>query len=275
MIMPFEHTLSPVIFSIGPFALRWYSLVYVIGFLLGYWVLLKVAERGYIKNLDKQAVESFIVWLIIGGIGMGRLFYCIVYNPAYYAVAPWKILFIWEGGISFHGGIIGAVIAGWWFCRKYKVSFFSLADVTVLPLSFIHIFGRLANYINGELVGTATDVAWCVNYPNDPSVEGCRHPSQFYEAAKNLVVFLIITPLYLKLHEKLKDGTIFWLYFVLTGFGRVITDIWRAPDPTDFTLAATGLAVGQWLSLLMGAMGLAGLVWLYWPKLLKRQGTRK
>lgn len=263
--MSFVWNLSPVIFSIGPFALRWYSLVYVLGFLLAYWLLRKYAREGRIKNLDEEGVEEFITWLIIGGITFSRLTYIIVYNPAYFLATPWKMIAVWEGGLSFHGGFLGAIFASLWFCKKRKVRFYDLADLLVIPFSLVLVFGRLANFANGELIGRVTSVPWCVTYPQH---EGCRHPSQFYEAGKNLITFFILLALYVKeeWRRKLKAGSIFWLFILLYGLGRFLTDFWRAPDPTDFTLASTGLIVGQWLSLLMALLGIGGLWWIYYNK---------
>jgi len=260
--MPFTHSLSPVIFSLGPFALRWYSLVYVLGFLLAYWLLRQIAKEGRIKNLDEEGVEEFVTWLILCSIIMARLTYVIVYNPAYFLATPWKVIAVWEGGLSFHGGFLGAILAGLWFCRKRKVRFYDLGDFLVVPFSLILVFGRLANFVNGELPGRVTSVPWCINYSR---YEGCRHPSQFYEAGKNLLLFFVLLALYAKeeWRKKLKAGSIFWLFIILYGLGRFLTDFWRAPDPTDFTLASTGLLVGQWLSLAMGLTGVSVLAWLY------------
>jgi phosphatidylglycerol:prolipoprotein diacylglycerol transferase len=249
--MPFTYGFSPIIVSLGPFALRWYSLVYVVGFLLTYWLLHRFAKRGRIQNLDGEGAEEYIIWLIIGSIAVARLFYVVIYNPVYYWATPWKVVALWEGGMSFHGGLLGAVLATWWFCRRKKVSFYALADLLVVPLSLMLVFGRIANFVNGELVGRVTDVPWCVNYP---WLAGCRHPSQFYEAAQNLVTFIILLPLYAEesIRKRLRPGTIFWLFVLLYGVGRFITNFWRAPDPTDPVLG--GLLIGQWLSVIMALL---------------------
>lgn len=260
--MPFAHAFDPIIFSFGPLALRWYSLVYVAGFLLAYWILRRFAREGRIAGFDEEAAEELIVWLIIGSIVAARLFYAAVYNPLYFLAQPWKVLFVWEGGLSFHGGLIGAVVAGLWFSRRRNLSFFALADLLVLPLSLALVFGRVANFINGELVGRLADperVPWCVTYPANPAIEGCRHPSQFYEAGKNLVSFLILLPVYttLSLRGRLREGTLFWLFLLLYGVGRFLTNFYRAPDPTDPLWG--GLLLGQWLSLGMALLGLGAL----------------
>jgi integrase len=177
--MPFTYNLQPDIFAIGPIHIRWYSLAYVIGFLLAYWILMRFAEKGRIKGLDRDKAEEFVIWLMVGVIAGARLLEAIVYEPAYFAQQPWKIIAVWEGGMSFHGGLLGAIVAAYWFCRKRKVSFYQMADLLVLPATIAIFLGRIANFINGELVGTVTNVAWCINYPG---LAGCRHPSQFYEA---------------------------------------------------------------------------------------------
>jgi phosphatidylglycerol:prolipoprotein diacylglycerol transferase len=257
--------LDPVIFSVGPFALRWYSLVYIVGFLLGYWLLVKCAEQKRIKNLNKAKAEELVTWLIIASIVVARLTHVIFYDPLYYITVPWEALFIWKGGMAFHGGLVGAILVGAWFCKKHKVSFYALSDLLVLPLSIMLAFGRIANYINGELVGKVSNSSFCVTYPHH---EGCRHLYQFYAAGKNLLTFLILVPLYLReeLYKKLKAGTIFYLFFILYGVGRVIADFWRAPDPIDVTFMFLSLSMGQWFSVIMALVGIGGLIHLYFFK---------
>jgi len=233
--MVFMHDLSPLIVSFGPFALRWYSLVYVLGFLTAYWLFLRVAKRGDIKGFTAKKAESLVTWLLLGMLVGARLTYAIVYNPSYYLAEPWKILFLWEGGMSFHGGFLGAMLAGWWYTKREGVPFWPLADLAVLPLSLFLVFGRLANFVNGELVGrivAPSRFSWCIKYPDNPLIEGCRYPSQFFEAGKNLLVFLTLWLLFAKraLFSWLKDGALFWLFWILYGLGRFLTDFWRAPD---------------------------------------------
>ncbi len=268
--MPFTYDLSPVIVQLGPFALRWYSLVYVAGFLLAYWLLVRWAKRGVVENLDIEGAEELVVWLILGTLVGARLTYALVYNPAYFAAAPWKIVALWEGGMSFHGGFVGAALGAWIFCRRKKVRFLALGDLLMAPLSLMLVFGRIANFVNGELPGTVTSVPWCINYPNNPAIQGCRHPSQFYEAGHQLLLFLILAPLaYIDYWRKrLREGTVLWLFVLLYGLGRFLTDFYREPDPTpaaQWIVHATGIQAGQWLSLAMAVIGAAALAWLYWP----------
>ncbi len=147
---------------------------------------------------------------------------------------------IWQGGMSFHGGLIGAVVAGLIFCRKYKVKFYKLADFLMLPLAFFLFIGRIANFINGELVGIKTNVPWCVVFKD---YDGCRHPSQLYEALKNLVIFFTLFFLYTK--KKLKDGIVFWGFVLMYGVLRFIVTFWRE------SIRLFGLSMGQYLNILM------------------------
>jgi phosphatidylglycerol---prolipoprotein diacylglyceryl transferase len=251
--MPFTYALSPVFLSLGPVSIRWYSLVYVAGFLVAYWLLRTSAREKRIKNLTPERAEDYLVWLIVGSIAGARLFYALVYNPGYFIPQPWKILYVWEGGMSIHGGLLGAAAATYWYCKRERISFYKLADLLVVPLSLFLALGRIANFVNAELVGGVTNVPWCVNYPPALGIPGCRHPSQFYESGKNLLIFCALLPLYLKgtAKKRLRDGTLFWLFILLYGIGRFVTNYWRAPDPGDPLVL--GLLVGQWLSLIMVA----------------------
>ncbi len=240
----FIHNINPVLATIGPFQIRYYGLVYAIGFLCAYFILRWMAKKGEIKNLTVEKTDSFIIYFIIGAILGARILLFVFYYPATLITNPLEVLMIWHGGMSFHGGIIGAVIAGLIFSRKHKVSFYKLSDFLVLPLSFFLIFGRIANFINGELVGTKTNVPWCVVFKD---YDGCRHPSQLYEAFKNLVIFAVLSLLYFskEVKKKLKDGIIFWLFVLMYGVFRFIITFWR-DDPRVF-----GLSMGQYLCIVM------------------------
>jgi len=236
----FIHNIDPVLIRLGFLEIRYYSLVYIIGFLLAYYVLWNAAKSKKVKNLTKDAVENFMIYLILGSIIGGRLGHFIFYNPSIFWTNPLEILFIWHGGISFHGGIIGAVIGTFLFKKKHKVAFYDLADLLMIPFAFTLFLGRIANFINGELWGTVTNVKWCVQFPD---VEGCRHPSQLYEAAKNLVISGVLW--FMKDLKKLKKGMIFWSFVLLYGVLRFVVNFWR--DDSRFL----GISMGQFLSLIM------------------------
>ncbi|MBN2053245.1 prolipoprotein diacylglyceryl transferase [Candidatus Woesearchaeota archaeon] len=241
----FIHNINPVLATIGSFEIRYYGLVYAISFLVAYFMLRWIAKKGEIKNFTVEKADIFILYLIIGAIVGARFLLFIFSYPGTLLSDPLEVFRVWHGGMSFHGGLVGAVIAGLLFCRKHKVNFYKLGDFLVLPLSFFLIFGRIANFINGELVGTRTNAPWCFVFKD---YDGCRHPSQLYEAAKNLFMFIVLSILYFSkdVKKKLNDGIIFWLFALMYGVLRFIITFWR-DDPRPYL----ELSGGQVLCVLM------------------------
>ncbi len=258
----FTHNINPIIFSIGPLEIRWYSLAYILGFLFAIWFLMYLSKNKKIE-LTKDQIYDFVFWLIIGVIVGGRLGYVFFWNPSYYISKPLEIFMIWHGGMAFHGGLLGAIIAGYLFCKKNKISFWRMADIISIPAIFALALGRIANFINAELYGPVTNVSWCVNFPD---AEGCRHPYQIYAFLKRIFVGLILLFVWISNEKyfdksgkrKYKDGFIFWLMIMLLGIGRFIIDFWRVDDS-----AIIGLSIGQWMSLIMFIVGLGVLIALY------------
>ena len=236
--MPYIHNLNPILLSIGPIEIRYYGLVYVIGFLLVYWALKKSVKAGKL-DLQPDDIESYILYLMLGVIIGARIFHVLFWNFSYFMANPLKIFFIWEGGLAFHGALVGASLVTYWFCKKNKISLMRLADIITLPVVFALALGRIANFINGELWGTATNVPWCVYFDG---TEGCRHPSQIYGAIKRFAIFGFLFFLNKKEH---KDGFLFWMFVGLMGLGRFILNFWRE-DVRNF-----GLSWGQYFSLVM------------------------
>jgi phosphatidylglycerol:prolipoprotein diacylglycerol transferase len=243
----FVHNINPVLVNIGPFEVRYYGIVYAIGFLVIYLSLLYYSKKKIIK-LTKDEVESFSIYLILGVVIGARLFEVFGWsfvsgNPLYYVRNPWKIFAVWEGGMSLHGGIAGIILMGYWYCRKKKLSFVKMADLLTIPAAFVLALGRVGNFINGELVGTITNVKWCFKFPG---FEGCRHPVQLYGAAGRALLggFLLILN-----KKKWKTGFLFWIFITLMGVGRFFCDFVR-DDPRLF-----GLSFGQYLSLVMFFVG--------------------
>ena len=151
------HNIDPVLLNIGPLQIRYYGLVYAAGFFLALLVLLHSAKKKEIKNFDKDAAYDFMLYLILGTIICARLFYELVYNFSSFISNPLQFFYFWQGGMAFHGGVIGASASGLYFCRKKKIDFYSIADIIVLPLALMLGFGRIANFLNGELWGKLTD----------------------------------------------------------------------------------------------------------------------
>jgi phosphatidylglycerol:prolipoprotein diacylglycerol transferase len=256
--MPFIHNINPVLLSLGPVEVRYYGLAYAIGFIYLYYVLRKAAESGSIKNFGRVAAEELALYAMLGVIAGGRLGYFIFNMPLELLKNPLELFMIWHGGMSFHGGFMGAVAAGWIFARKRSISFWQLADLAVVPAAFAIALGRIANFINSELVGRQTDVSWCVYFHE---FEGCRHPYQLYQSLALFAVFGILLALRHRMRQK--HGALFWAFVLLYGVARFITDFWR-----DDALMLLGLSGGQVLSLLMAAAALAAIV-QFWRRNLK------
>lgn len=280
--IPFPQ-ISPEIFSIDLFgmtlALRWYALAYIGGLLLG-WKLAVVAVKrpalwGKTPPMRPEQIEQLLTWVIIGVILGGRLGFVLFYQPGYYFANPARILRIWEGGMSFHGGFLGVVVAGLLFCRREGVSLLPAADLMALATPPGLLLGRLANFINAELWGRATTMPWGVAFPGD-AAQDCpevvtaicaRHPSQLYEAALEglllggLVLWLVWRRGWLRF-----PGRIAGLFFAGYGAARFIVEFFRQPDAQFITegnplglawhLGGYGLTMGQLLSLPMIAVGL-------------------
>ncbi len=243
----FINNINPIIFSIGSISIRYYGLVYALGFLLTYIYLRKLIKNKKI-NLNFEELDSLIIYLILGVVIGGRLGEFIFFRPTEIITKPLEIFMIWHGGMSFHGGLLGVLVALKLFVKKYNKKFFEIIDILVIPLSLVLVFGRIANFINSELVGTITKVPWGVNFNNEINQLGeriYRHPSQIYEAIKNLIIFLSL--IIIKYKRKIQEGTLTWWFILLYGFGRLITDIWRADNHWLFNILSTG----QILSLIM------------------------
>ena len=238
------HNINPTLLSLGPFEVRFYGLVFVLGFLTLYFILKKKKESLGINN---KQIDDFLFYAFIGMIVGARVFHVFVWEPGYYLSHLGEILKIWKGGLSFHGGLVGGVLAGYWFCRKHSVSIAKMADLVVLPAAFFLALGRIANFINGELWGTVTNVNWCVVFPN---AEGCRHPSQLYAAFTRFVIFGVLYVIDRKEH---KDGYLAWWFVILMGLGRIGVDFFRENARFLF------LSMGQWLSVVMVVVGIWAL----------------
>lgn len=257
--MWFVHNIDPVIFSVGPFEVRYYGLVYVIGFLLAYWILLRFQKKGEL-NISRDDLDLYIVYLMLGVIIGSRIFHILFWNPSWYFSHPLDIFKLWEGGLAFHGGLAGSALVTWWFCKKHKLSFWKMADILVIPAVLVLALGRIANFINGNLWGTPTDVSWCVEFQR---AEGCRHPSQLYGSLKRFAIFAVLLVLNRKKH---KNGFLFWMFVTLMGAGRFALDFFR--EDARFL----GLSAGQYLSAIMLITG-AYILYKYYRSDLFRRST--
>jgi len=243
----FIHNINPVLLRLGPFEIRYYGLIFVLGFVMAYFILNYLAKKKKL-SLNKDDIADFLLYIIIGTVLGARTLYVVVYNLPFYLSNPFEIIAVWHGGLSFHGGLIGAVIAGFYFCKRKKIDFYEIADISVIPLALGLALGRLGNFINGELYGRITNVPWAVKFPD---AEGFRHPSQIYESLKNLLIFFTLWKLS---DKKLPKGFIFWLFVVMYSALRFIVEFFRQPDEQ---LGFIGfLTMGQVLSIVMFVIGI-------------------
>ncbi len=252
-MIPFPN-IDPVIIHIGWFSIRWYSLAYMAGILLGWWVIARENIRRPLDNLSKSALDDIVVWAVGGIILGGRLGYVFFYKPSHYLQNPIEILKVWEGGMSFHGGLIGTIIAFYLFCRKYKINLLALTDLLACAAPIGLFFGRIANFINGELYGRVTDANIGMIFPSGGELP--RHPSQLYEASlEGLLLFFIMILLLKKTNLRNKTGYLSGIFLILYSLARIICEYFREPD-NFLGFIYSGTTMGQLLSLPMLAIGL-------------------
>lgn len=247
--------IDPVIFEIGPLQVRWYGLMYILGFASAYLVLLYLSRRKHFQ-IDRKEIEDLLVYCIVGLLLGARLGYSIFYNLDFYLDNPMRVLAVWEGGMSFHGGLIGIVIAGLIFSKIRKKSFFMLADMAAVASPPGLFFGRIGNFINGELYGRVTDVPWGMVFPGGGPYP--RHPSQLYEALlEGVLLFIIMLTMSMKARMR---GALISTFLIGYGIARIFVEFFREPD-AHIGFVVGMLTMGQVLSLFMIAVGVSLLAW--------------
>ncbi len=223
----YVHDLDPVLVQIGPLAIRYYSLAYLLGLLIGMWLLRRLARQGRIGLTVEQATDMVIPWALLGVLLGGRLGYVLFYSLEESLKNPLSIVQIWKGGMASHGGILGVIIAMWLFARRTKVPFLHLFDLAAMTAPIGLGLGRIANFINGELWGRTSDVPWAVIFPDagpDP-----RHPSQLYQAmGEGLLLYLLLFVLHRKLLPR--PGALAALFCFGYSLQRIICEQFREPD---------------------------------------------
>lgn len=254
--IPFPH-IDPVAIHLGFIVIRWYSLAYIFG-LIGAWLLARQMSKKTNSTFTVLKIDDFLIWATLGVVLGGRLGYILFYNAHYFYENPIKILFVWEGGMSFHGGLIGVVIATLLFAWKKKISPLVMGDILVCTAPIGLFLGRLANFANGELYGRIThSVPWAMIFPN-AGMEP-RHPSQLYEAGlEGLCLFAILNCVWWlcpKFRER--QGFVLGLFFVLYGLFRFVVEFTREPD-AHLGFIFAHLSMGQLLCVPMVLLG----IWL-------------
>ena len=245
----FINNFDPVAIEIFSLEIRWYSLSYITGIIIG-WLL---AKNLFINDKNiKDQFDDYLTYLIIGLILGGRIGYILFYNFGYYLSNPFDILKIWEGGMSFHGALIGVILGTYWFSIKKNIPTFFLLDIISFVAPIGIFFGRVANFINGELVGKTTDVFWGVIFPNIDN--NIRHPSQLYEAFfEGVLLFIIMNAILFR--KNYKTGTCSYMFLIFYGIFRTFSEFFREPDSQVGYLFDL-ISMGMMLSFLMILAGI-------------------
>jgi phosphatidylglycerol:prolipoprotein diacylglycerol transferase len=281
-LIPFP-AIDPVAISLGPFAIRWYALAYIVGLIIGWRYCLLLADRPP-RLVARRDIDDFLVWATLGVVLGGRIGYVLFYNFGYYIDHPLQALYLWHGGMSFHGGALGVTLAIVLFARQRKLSIFALADIVIEAIPIGLFFGRIANFINGELYGRITDVGWAMIFPGgaisvesvppgllglcqavtladgSPGLNCPRHPSELYEAAcEGILLFLLL--LFAE-HRgvRRRPGVATGVFLVGYAVARMSGELFRQPD-AQLGYLLFGTTMGQLLSI---PVLIAGLVIIWW-----------
>lgn len=282
-ILPFPN-IDPILVSFEifgrSFAIHWYAIAYIAGFLCAWaWMRFQIKHpvlwSSQTPPLTAKHIEDLLTWMIVGTILGGRLGYVLFYQFDMFLAEPARIIRVWDGGMSFHGGFIGVILAGYWFCRRTKTDPWQVGDMIASGACFGLLFGRIANFVNAELWGRPTDVPWAVAFPTQ-AAQNCgqalgeicgRHPSQLYEALmEGLVLFAVIAFLIFKQHWYKVPGQIIGVFFMGYGLARFVVEGFRQADPQFITadnplghvvtLGDFGITMGQTLSAPMVLIGI-------------------
>ncbi|MGB1076909.1 MAG: prolipoprotein diacylglyceryl transferase [Bdellovibrionales bacterium] len=254
--------IDPVAIALGPVQIRWYALSYIVGILLGLFYIKKILKKySDEKSPTSDDIDDFMTWAILGIVLGGRIGYVLFYNFDYYLSHPSKILHVWEGGMSFHGGFIGVFLAIILFSLKNKINMLRLADLIALAAPVGLFFGRIANFINAELYGRVTDVPWGMVFPNAGDMP--RHPSQLYEAfLEGLLLFVILFVCFRCKTIRARAGVTSVIFIVGYALSRMVVEFYREPDAHIGFVLIEFITMGQILSMgmIVGAMALLFIV---------------
>jgi phosphatidylglycerol:prolipoprotein diacylglycerol transferase len=250
-----ELGLSPVALSIGAFQLKWYSLAYLFGILLAYWYMTRMIKQPG-APMAQRHTDDLMLYSTLGIILGGRLGYVFFYRPDLLAT-PLSVFKVWEGGMSFHGGLIGVLVAIGYLTWRNKLSYLRVGDYVACVVPFGLLFGRIANFVNAELWGRPTDVAWAVIFPTDPAGLP-RHPSQLYEAGlEGALLAIVLGVLFWKTDMRHRPGFLGGVFLAGYGASRFFVEYFRNPDAHLIEFAErTGMSMGQWLTVPMILIGL-------------------
>jgi phosphatidylglycerol:prolipoprotein diacylglycerol transferase len=245
--------IDPVLIAIGPFAIRWYALAYIAGIVVGWRLVRRLVQRpGW--QLTPESIDDLVFYVTLGVILGGRIGYVLFYQPGYYLSQPLDMLAVWRGGMSFHGGLLGVLVATFLFAHSRKLAFFELTDALAVATPIGLFLGRLANFINAELWGRATDLPWGVIFPTAGSQP--RHPSQLYEATlEGLVLFAVMLWFAHRPYRPETRGALSGIFLIGYALARILAEFFREPD-VQIGYLPGGITMGQLLSIPMLLFGL-------------------
>ena len=258
LAIPFP-ALDPVAIAIGPFAIRWYALAYIVGLLIGWRYCLMLAERPP-HRVGRSDIDDFLVWATLGVVLGGRMGYVLFYQAGYYIHHPLEALYLWHGGMSFHGGALGVTTAIVLFTWARRLPIFAFSDIICAAIPIGLFFGRIANFINGELFGRPTNVPWAMVFPGGGPVP--RHPSQLYEAfCEGVLLFLVLFAAE-RSGVRRRPGILTGLFLALYAVARMSGELFRQPD-VQLGYFALGTTMGQLLSIPVLIAGIVLILWAW------------
>ena len=262
LLIPYPQ-IDPILVQFGPFAIRWYALAYIAGLIIGWRVMRRVCERPP-AILSPEKIDDFLLWAALGVILGGRIGYVLFYKPTDFLHDPKQIFLIWEGGMSFHGGLLGVITAIIAYALRNRTSPFMLSDMVAIVAPIGLFFGRIANFINGELWGRASDVPWAMIFPRD-SHHLPRHPSQLYQAFfEGVVLFAIVGLVWHLTDGRRRPGLLTGVFCASYGMARITGEFFREPDSfLGFLLGTSWLSMGMVLSVPMVLFGAALILRAY------------
>ena len=247
--------ISPVAFSLFGLDVRWYALAYIVGLLLGYWLMRRMLlSPKSPAQLDKKQLDDLLTYVIMGVVLGGRLGYVLFYNLGFFIAHPLEIFAVWHGGMSFHGGLAGVMIATWLFARKNKVRTWSILDMMAVVAPIGLLCGRIANFINMEVMGRPTDVPWAVVFNGETVIP--RHPSPIYEAfGEGVLLLILMSCLYRWTNIRRYPGALCGVWGMGYAVARIVCEQFRAPDAQIGFLTSWGLTMGTLLSAILFIAG--------------------
>jgi phosphatidylglycerol---prolipoprotein diacylglyceryl transferase len=265
-VIPFP-AIDPVAVSLGPFQIRWYALAYIVGLLIGWRYCLRLADRPP-RLVGRKDVDDFLVWATLGVVIGGRVGYVLFYMPGYYLYHPLEVFYLWRGGMSFHGGALGVTTAIILFTRSRRIAVFAFADIVTAAIPIGLFFGRIANFINGELYGRPSDVPWAMVFPTGGPLP--RHPSQLYEAFFEGIVLFSLLLWAESRGVRRRPGTMSGLFLIGYALARMSGELFRQPD-VQLGYLIFGMTMGQLLSI---PVLLAGILIIRWAQRGAEPGAR-